>query len=126
MLACLYAGAAVLPPTVPALQALSPPLRKPHVAFAIGGERGNISIWRTDTGKRTFPAHQLPSDAAAGATAGEEITHLELDEASGELLTCSGDCRLSYYDLQVWSCRPASVLVMSSQLNQWQGFGHHQ
>ncbi|KAK9809563.1 hypothetical protein WJX73_002217 [Symbiochloris irregularis] len=104
-------GAVVLPPSLPVLAPLAPSLGKDHVAFAVGGERGRLSLWRTDTSQCILPQPSAAGStaAAAAAQAGEEITHVQL-EGAGELLVCSGDGRLSLYDLQAATPQPASSL----------------
>lgn len=103
------AGLIVLPPAVhvpggpDAPSAGSPPdLRK--VAFATGGELGRVRLWRADTAQCIYP--EGPAREATLVPAGSEITGLELG-GDGELMACTGDCRIFFHDLKVRALQPA-------------------
>lgn len=63
------------------------------VAFATGGEKGVVKLWRSDTGKCVY---EQPSSAAAASSAAGGIVELALLASAGGLLTATQDGRLLF------------------------------
>ena len=77
------------------------PSNKRHIVFATGGESGRVRIWRADTGRCIYPVPSGSATETVAAATGSEITHLELSKDRHEIIACTGDCRITMFDLQV-------------------------
>lgn len=107
-----HTGAVVLPSDIhftggPEPSADSRILKKRQLVFATAGESGKVRLWRADTGTCILPAAASGAAQTAGgslaAPAGAEFTHLAFDRQKQEVMTCSGDCRILFHDVQVAS-----------------------